>query len=300
MAYSGGGETGQKEDSDTIMKFSNLEHSYTFFNTKVQASRTLRYQGIDMTGLVDLTSFRRATGEAMWPCCRLLADYLSRHFQIETHGNQILELGCGLGLLGAICAAKLGSEDDAGSGETHKAKSDTTARVVLSDGNWEVLERCIANAKQNYLSSDCQNISYQILQWGDHEQQLKLLQQLPGEKGFSLILASDVIYERESVEKTSVLLAQTVDFLLNKEDPNARFLLSFQLRSADVGILYKAFAAVGFDHFVPSTCDCSDIESDDEILCFEDVYGERHDEMTMFTDKFVVAFVRKQNKNIAS
>ena len=59
-----------------------------------------------------------------------------------------------------------------------------------------------------------------------------------------------------------------------------------------MGILYKAFAAVGFDHFVPSTCDCSDIESDDEI-CFEDVYGERHDEMTMFIDKFV-AFVRNK------
>ena len=300
MADSGETETRQKEDGDAMTKFSNVEQPYTFFNTRVQASRTFCYQGIDMTGLVDLTSFRKATGEAMWPCCRLLADYLSCHFQVETHGNQILELGCGLGLLGAICAAKLGSEGDACSGEIRKANSDTSPRVVLTDGNREVLERCIANAKRNYLSSDCQNISYQILHWGDHEQQLKLLQQLPGEKGFSLIVASDLIYEREGVEKTSLLLAQTVDFLLNKEDPNARFLLSFQLRSADVGILYKAFAAVGFDHFVPTTCDCSDIESDDEILCFEDMYGERHDEMTLFTDKFVIAFARKQNKELVS
>ena len=158
MAYSGDGETGQKEDSDTIMKFSNLEHSYTFFNTKVQASRTLRYQGIDMTGLVDLTSFRKATGEAMWPCCKLLADYLSRHFQSDTHGKLILELGCGLGLLGAICAAKLGRSGDVDRDEVLGTRTETTPMVVLTDGNEEVLERCISNAKCNYMLSDCQNV----------------------------------------------------------------------------------------------------------------------------------------------
>ena len=294
MAHSEDGETTQ-EETDNKMKFSNLEHSYTFFNTTVQQNRVLRFQGIDMKGLVDLTSFRKATGEAMWPCCKLLADYLSRHFQCETHGNLILELGCGLGLLGAICAAKLGRSGDVDRDEVLGTRTETSPMVVLTDGNEGVLERCIANAKCNYMLSDCQNVSYQILEWGNYEQQLKVLQQLPGKKGFSLILASDVIYEREGAEKTSVLLARTVDFLLDKEDPNARLLLSFQVRSADVGILYKAFEAVGFDHFIPTTCDCSDIESDDEILCFEDVYGERHDEMTMFTDKFVIAFVRKQN-----
>ena len=77
---------------------------------------------------------------------------------------------------------------------------------------------------------------------------------------------------------------------------NAQFLVSFQLRSVDVNILYKAFEDIGFKHYIPTTCDCSDIESDDEILCFEDVYGERHDEMTMLTDKFVIAFVRKQEE----
>ena len=50
------------------------------------------------------------------------------------------------------------------------------------------------------------------------------------------------------------------------------FVVSFQLRSVDVNILYKAFEDIGFKHYIPTTCDCSDIESDDEILCFEDVY----------------------------
>ena len=83
---------------------------------------------------------------------------------------------------------------------------------------------------------------------------------------------------------------------LDKTNLNAQFLVSFQLRSVDVNILYKAFEDIGFKHYIPTTCDCSDIESDDEILCFEDVYGERHDEMTMLTDKFVIAFVRKQEE----
>ena len=91
-------------------------------------------------------------------------------------------------------------------------------------------------------------------------------------------------------------MAKTVDFLLDKTNKNARFLVSFQLRSVDVDILYDAFRRLGFKNSIPTTCDCSDIESDDEILCFEDMYGERHDEMTMLTDKFFIEFVRKETE----
>ena len=325
-------------------EFATVNHTYTFFNPKTQVDRTLSFCGIDMKGLVDLTLYEKATGEAIWPCCTLLADYLSQHYDVKIHGNKVLELGCGLGLLGAICAAKIGSsnvrndynknssitlhrninknkyvitenDDDVllvnassstsilennnnnnNNENNQQVASNDSPIVVLTDGNKDVLKRCIACAKENFLLTDCRNVFHQILWWGDEFEMLKLLNQTPHGHGFSLILASDVVYERDGAETKCKLLAKTVDYLLDKTNLNAQFLVSFQLRSVDVNILYKAFEDIGFKHYIPTTCDCSDIESDDEILCFEDVYGERHDEMTMLTDKFVIAFVRKQEE----
>ena len=73
-------------------EFATVNHTYTFFNPKTQMDRTLSFCGIDMKGLVDLTLYEKATGEAIWPCCTLLADYLSQHFDVKIHGNTVLEL----------------------------------------------------------------------------------------------------------------------------------------------------------------------------------------------------------------
>ena len=92
--------------------FTTSDYRYTFFNTNTRRNRVLTFSSVNMKGLVDLTSYEKATGETIWPCCAILADYLSKHFETHTHGNKVLELGCGLGVLGAICAAKIGNNNN--------------------------------------------------------------------------------------------------------------------------------------------------------------------------------------------
>jgi|EP00505_MAST-04D_sp_SCG-Rhode-Island_P003593 predicted nicotinamide N-methyase len=258
-----------------------LSHSYQFHDENTDTERSLDFEGISMNNMVDLTKFEKATGEALWPCCALLVQYLQDEWKPAEEGEVVLELGCGLGVCGAICAVRIGCNDN--------------GLVVVTDGDTAVVDRAIANANRNFSSTDCR-IIHRVLWWGDEPEMARLLddanarliqqsgahvsRQTP--RRFSLILASDVIYERDTAVEKSRQLAATVDRLLSLDHPNAQCIISFQQRSVDVSVLYEAFSEKGFSPSIPYGGEP-----------FEDIYFERHERRTMFTDKFLISFRRK-------
>ena len=275
-------------------------HTYTY-DVKIgnnTENRKLKFDGFSLKGNVDLTHLGKATGEAMWPCCALLADYISSptdfvcvpQMSLSTtvlepttiRKNdellprlQILELGCGLGLGGTVASIRVGS----------------LGHTVLTDGDLSVIERAKEMSKKNYTAGKDSKVSHGVLRWGDYIEMQKIKAATDDGLGFDFIVASDILYEKDSL-KIAKDFALTVKMLLKDKaidgfDPNLTFpkcIVAFQKRSIDVQLLYDAFHKVGFDNYVPSGDYC------------EDIFGERHDCFTCFTDKFLICFQPHQQK----
>jgi len=228
--------------------------------------RILSFTGFSMAGLSDLTTIGTVTGEALWPCSLLLADYLQTEWWPQPNTN-VLELGCGLGLCGTIASLRLGS----GNGT-----------VSVTDGSPKVIARAEQIYQQNRQSFDAP-LLHEVIEWGN-QQQMDTVRQ---PNGFQLILGSDIFYkESEDVtpETTASLFVKTVDDLLADNIDGqvpTQCIVTLERRNIDLAILFDAFSKRGFTQSTP--------EGD----YFEDIFGERNDEQTMFTNKFLVVFQRK-------
>jgi predicted nicotinamide N-methyase len=107
----------------------------------------------------------------LWPSAIGLARYLDR--DVSLHGKQVLELGCGLGLLG-IVAARDG------------------ARMLCTDYEANAL----AFARHNALQNGCRHIRFRLVDW-----------RYPAlKRRYDVILASDVIYEARNFGPLVALL----------------------------------------------------------------------------------------------
>jgi predicted nicotinamide N-methyase len=233
--------------------------------------RRLSFEGYSLKGVSDLTSIGKATGEALWLSSLLLADYLANEWEPETTRN-VLELGCGLGLCGTVASIRLGKD----------------CSVVLTDGDTGVLERAKIMSDRNSDPTDAP-VTHSRLLWGDVPEMASL--NLGGKEanycGYDLIVASDIIYD-SNAEATANDFATTVDSLLAHPNDPARTsrvipkcFVGFQQRGIPVEVLYEAFSKRGFVHSFPAG------------EYFEDIYEERHDEHTMFTNRFLICFDRK-------
>jgi len=98
----------------------------------------------------------------LWESAIALSRYIWENANIQ--GETILELGCGLGLVG-IVAAKKG------------------AKVLLTDYEDDAL----LFARYNAMVNSCKNVEFRNVDWRHPN---------IGERKFQYILASDVIYER--------------------------------------------------------------------------------------------------------
>ena len=228
------------------------------------------------SGLADLTSVNKVTGEAWWPCSVLLADYIQFHYfpEMNKHENEndlsILELGCGVGLLSAVASAE---------------KGHTRRRIVCTDGDATVLSIARREHLQNYIPDNDVPVSFKVLKWGN-EMEMNSVREEGGGENFDLIVASDIFYA--APEETAIAFVDTVDTLLRRKGDNdkkekvqPKCIIAFQQRNIDMTILYKAFTKKGFSSSVPQG---------DEV--FEDIFGERSDEKTMFSNLFLVSFTR--------
>lgn len=265
-------------DEEACMKIHTYTYDVNIPNQDSSKTRRLNFDGYNLNGRVDLTNISKATGEAMWPCCALLADYLNESTNLKDTVStkddsspfeeqfQILELGCGLGLAGAVASVRFGP----------------SSRIVMTDGDVGVVERAKQISELNYVEGEDAKTIHDVLWWGDQEQMQKMKENTNDGIGFDLVIASDVIYD-SNAEVTAKNFSMTVDYLLKRNSKRCqpKCLVAFQQRSVDVDIFYKAFHKIGFDVRVP----------DGDY--YEDIFGERHDERTCFTDKFLLCFERR-------
>ena len=120
----------------------------------------------------------------VWPAGRLLAEAMAHH---DIEGKRILELGCGLGLA-SLVLRKRGAD------------------IVASDFH-PLAETFLAyNAALNELPS----VPYRTLHWGTPNESLGR---------FDLIIASDVLYERDHA-------AQLAELVVRHATPSGEVLLA--------------------------------------------------------------------------
>lgn len=96
----------------------------------------------------------------LWPSALALACYIMQHVSLA--GRQVLELGCGLGLVGVVAALQ-------------------GARVLCTDYEADALAFARHNARRNA----CRQVRFRLVDW-----RRPLLR-----RRYDMILASDVIYE---------------------------------------------------------------------------------------------------------
>lgn len=127
----------------------------------------------------------------LWPSAIGLARYLGR--EVLLRGKQVLELGCGLGLL-SVVAARDG------------------ARVLCTDYEADAL----AFARYNALQNGCRHVRFRLVDW-----------RYPAlKRRYDVILASDVIYEARHFGPLAALLQRFLSrggqaFFTDPGRPNA-------------------------------------------------------------------------------
>ncbi|HIE25772.1 TPA: methyltransferase domain-containing protein [Candidatus Poribacteria bacterium] len=100
----------------------------------------------------------------LWPSGLALARYIWSNF--DFHGEQVLELGCGLGIVGIVARKK-------------------QAKVLMTDYNNDAL----IFAKYNAIKNRCEDIQFLRMDWRHPN--------LDNQK-FKYILAADIIYEEQN------------------------------------------------------------------------------------------------------
>mmetsp|Transcript_11547 Transcript_11547/g.11563 ORF Transcript_11547/g.11563 Transcript_11547/m.11563 type:complete len:138 (-) Transcript_11547:66-479(-) len=132
----------------------------------------------------------------------------------------------------------------------------------------------------NYVVTDAPR-NYTILKWGHDTQMNKLKLETHKGYGYDLIIGSDILYyvdENTTPDETAFLFVKTVHTLL-AYGKGKKCIISFHQRNISINILKEAFETVGF---IPSVM----------TGYFEDIFGERNDEQTMFTNMFLLCFER--------
>jgi hypothetical protein len=329
------------EDSDD--DYDHLEATAT-----TGLARTLVFTGFDMTGQSDLRNIQKCTGETLWPCSRLLADYLQYDWKPTTTTastttsttttlgipQQVLELGCGLGLCGTVASVVLGmggvgsqqqqQNQQEGSNHHHYHPD---SKVIMTDGDASVIDRTKRISQRNCIPNQDAPVSSQVFWWGDDDTIANLKQSTTDQQGFDLIVASDVLYmsdENFVAQDVCQVFVDSVDRLLKKvsvvgavgggavtplssetktqdtdanastdatdanASANAKCCMAFQHRNVCVSVLVEAFAKRGFISYSPP----GDY--------FQDIYGERGDERTMFNAMFLLVFERRKEEEDAS
>ncbi|KAG6541467.1 hypothetical protein Mapa_017140 [Marchantia paleacea] len=166
-----------------------------------------------------------ATGFMLWESALALASLLAVNPSF-LRGKTILEVGCGsIGLCSLI--ASLAAE-----------------KVFATDGDSGTLDLLRENLHLNKESFGVQKIAQHKLEWG-HAQETAALKASNGNRGFDLIIGSDVTYVRAAVP----LLFETARSLLREPSPGAQepqFLLCHRIRGVAQSDILSAAAARGF------------------------------------------------------
>eukprot|EP00930_Biecheleria_cincta_P051185 TRINITY_DN36344_c0_g1_i1.p1 TRINITY_DN36344_c0_g1~~TRINITY_DN36344_c0_g1_i1.p1 ORF type:complete len:247 (+),score=49.70 TRINITY_DN36344_c0_g1_i1:73-813(+) len=166
--------------------------------------------------------FVGSTSSVAWPTAQAMTNHLCEHPDLVRGCSAVLELGAGLGIVGAVCAS-LGC-----------------ARVVLTDSECALplLER-----NRELLADQGVDVEVARLEWGSQEDHAQLLTGATAQ-GFDLIVASDVILAGFDTEK---LLASCLALAPRKA--GLRILLGFEFREdwETIGNFLEGLEKAGFE-----------------------------------------------------
>ena len=167
------------------------------------------------------------TGMKVWD----VAEVLCRHFEANYsakffEGKRVLELGAGCGLIG-ITLATLG------------------AKVVMTDGKGEVLNRLHENIRRNreLIHEAAGRADVQKLIWGD-----PLLDSAGMPQAFDIVIGSDVIYVPQTYDSLLTTVAASLD---TSPGTDSYAFIAFQQRNSQLSDLFTAMARDRLDITFP-------------------------------------------------
>ena len=179
-----------------------------------------------------------STGMTLWRASEILCQYLVAHGEDLLRNQTVLELGAGLGECGILVY-----------------KLELAKRVIMSDGDTDVLEQMRKNVDYNLHSTDmkrhtkvlaCRQIIWQKNKdVEDFRQRWCVREQ--GCDGFDIIMGADIIYTESAV----VPLFDTVTSLLSKQNPQAKFLLAYARRNVNIDFVLDHAKKCGLIWFEP-------------------------------------------------
>lgn len=163
----------QVEGHDLVQRYDTTEVSFSCAGRQVRLTKIADLEAL-LEGLDPVTfaeDERLPYWAELWPSAVALADYAAHHLDVA--GRRVLELGCGLGLVGVMAALQ-------------------GARVLCTDYEAEALAFARHNARRNA----CQHMRFRLVDW--RRPSLR--------RRYEYILASDVIYEARNFGPLVALL----------------------------------------------------------------------------------------------
>lgn len=172
----------------------------------------------------------KSTGLMLWESARLMASVLASN-QTIVSGKKVLELGSGSG---GICSM---------------IATETANLVVPTDGDEKALELLYQNIISNLEESSRAKLHIKKVKWGNKEHIESVKKLLNGEKGFDVIIGTDVTYVAESI----IPLFQTARELISTDGVNeeegsrpAALILCHIFRRVDEASILSAASCFGF------------------------------------------------------
>ncbi|XP_024973342.1 uncharacterized protein LOC112511803 isoform X3 [Cynara cardunculus var. scolymus] len=171
----------------------------------------------------------KSTGLMLWESAQLMASVLASN-QTIISGKKVLELGSGSG---GICSM---------------IATETANLVVPTDGDEKALELLRENVASNLEESSREKLHIKKLTWGNKEDIESVKKLVTGEKGFDVIIGTDVTYVAEAI----IPLFQTARELIstdgggNEEESTPALILCHIFRRVDEASILSAASCFGF------------------------------------------------------
>jgi len=192
------------------------------------------------------------TGLHVWPACYQLVDYLKINHDIFNN-KSVLELGCGLGLLGLNCL-----------------KICKPKKYLFTDSHQKVLNQLKSNILYNYDSSKQETndlIEVERLDWTDLDN-CELFKESRS-LDIDIILASDIIFDPDLMPD----LVNTLKFIWEKNtNKNLFLLISSTIRNTETyGTFMNHLKIANFQHVTleKNTCNLKNSCNSTPTSCIE-------------------------------
>jgi predicted nicotinamide N-methyase len=159
--------------ADHVQRYTTVETVLDVHGMPVRVTRIADFEGLleDLDPITFAEDERLPYWAELWPAAVAMAHYIAQRLPLA--GRRVLELGCGLGLVGVVAALQ-------------------GARVLCTDYE----EAALAFARHNARHNACAQVRFRCMDW--RRPALR--------RRYDYLLASDVIYEARNFAPLVVIL----------------------------------------------------------------------------------------------